>query len=71
MSFCMLRKPGEVADALDDVDEDDDVDETVEDDRGGRHTYFPRLMVKSEYPPTSSGGRSIMKLRSKQRIRQD
>lgn len=31
----MLAKSGEAVHARDDVDEDDDVDETVEDGRGG------------------------------------
>lgn len=35
MSFCMLEKSGEAVYACEDVDEVDDVEETVEDDRGG------------------------------------
>lgn len=36
MSFCMLGKSSAVVALLDDVEDEDDVDETVEDGRGGR-----------------------------------
>lgn len=60
MSFCILGKSGGAVHARDDVDEDDDVDETVESGRDGRLAYAPRVMVSVEYVATSSGGRSIM-----------
>lgn len=61
-SFCILGKSGEAVYARDDVDEDDDVDETVEDGRSGRLAQAPRLMVNVGYVTISSGGRSIMKV---------
>jgi hypothetical protein len=59
MRFCMLGKSSEVY-ALEDVDDDDDVDETVEDGRGGRLAQEPRLMVDIEYFVTSNGERNII-----------
>lgn len=61
ISFCMLEKSGVTVCVRDDVDEVDEVDETVEDGRGGRLMYAPRLIVKTGYVATSSGGGSIMK----------
>lgn len=60
MRFCMLGKSSEEVHALEDVDDDDDVDETVEDGRGGRLAQDPRLIVDIEYFVTSNGDRSII-----------
>ena len=60
MRFCMLVKSSEEVHALEDVDDDDDVDETVEDGRGGRLAQDPRLIVDIEHFVTSNGDRSII-----------
>ena len=64
MRFWMLGKSSEDVHALEDVDDDDDVDETVEDGRGGRLAQDPRLIVDTEYLVTSTGDRSIIEARN-------